>query len=180
MAGARIALRPAVAADKRVVWVWRNDPDTRRMMKNTELIPWETHSEWFDRVLQSPSRILVIGEVQRTAPHQSASRRETLGMIRFDQQPSCEDAWEVSINLQADWRHKGYGSQLLVQSIEWLTRQRPDVRVLFAQIGRANLPSISCFQKAGFQATEPSRWFPNLRDHDFDAQADCYYEKVLG
>lgn len=163
-----ITLRLAAADDKHDVWAWRNDEATRRMMKNTARIPWETHSAWFDRVLHNPNRILIIGSVGQ----------DKLGMIRFDQQPPHDDAWEVSINLQAAWRHQGYGSRFLVLAVEWLKRQRSEPRVLFAQIGRANLPSIRCFHKAGFRPVEPAVWYPNLRDR-FDAKVDCYYEKVI-
>lgn len=168
MEGTQVTLRLATVDDKRDVWTWRNDEATRRMMKNTALIPWDTHSEWFDRVLQNPNRILLIGYV----------RQDKMGMIRFDQQPSYEDAWEVSINLQAAWRHQGYGTQFLMLAVEWLKWQRSEPRVLFAQIGRANLPSIRCFSKAGFRPAEPTVWFPNLQDR-FEAQVDCYYERLI-
>ena len=84
-----IVIRKASANDSSDLFEWRNHPSIRAVSRNTELITWEDHQEWFDSVLCSKDRALLIGY----------NNEMTVGVVRFDYQ---EEFAEVSIYLVPD------------------------------------------------------------------------------
>jgi L-amino acid N-acyltransferase YncA len=123
--------RPATPDDARDVWLWRNDPLTRAMSRNTDEVAWEGHAAWFEKALANPAITLLIGEVEG----------EKVGMVRFDHGPETE----VSINVNPACRGRGYGLALLRQSIALAGGE------VFAEIRDENLASRRMFERAGFR-----------------------------
>ena len=42
-------LRKATLQDKKLIYNWANDPDTRKNSFNQETIKWEDHEAWYDK-----------------------------------------------------------------------------------------------------------------------------------
>src|ERR1700730_16644986 len=51
-----LILRPASMADAPLLHAWRNDPQTRRASRRSDVVPWAEHEAWLLRVLASPDR----------------------------------------------------------------------------------------------------------------------------
>lgn len=138
--GIEISLRRAADADSTDLWHWRNDEETRRMSRTTEIVDWDSHTDWFASSLLDPRRILLVGRVEGVA--------ESVGMVRFDLDDTGNSA-EVSINLNPAHRGKGMSKPLLASAIAHF-REFHDVPII-ADIKRTNIPSIKCFEGVGFE-----------------------------
>ena len=133
---AAVTLRPARLDDSHKVWVWRNDPDTRRASLNSEIIPLPTHEVWFRESLSRPDRrmyIVVTDEAES-------------GVVRLDL--SGHEA-EVSLHLDPQWRGRGVG-KLALRALADEAFGAPGIEVLVARVKADNAASLAAFRAAGF------------------------------
>jgi UDP-2,4-diacetamido-2,4,6-trideoxy-beta-L-altropyranose hydrolase len=138
-----VAVRPAAAADRDSLHAWRNHPVVRAVSRNADEIDVDEHRRWFDRVLASDSRHLLIGE----------RSGQPVGVVRFDVEGI---AAEVSIYLVPQELGRGSGGALLCAAEAWLRQHRPELTSLRAQVRADNPPSHRLFERCGYtrQATE--------------------------
>lgn len=131
-------IKNATQNDSIDIWNWRNDPHSRSMFINSNLVSWDEHSLWFNRLLSNPAHIVYIG---------STKENEKVGVCRFDIGPSGDIA-EVSINLNPAMRGKGLSQVFLkaATSIFWDNKKIN----LTAKIKKENAASLKCFEKSGF------------------------------
>jgi RimJ/RimL family protein N-acetyltransferase len=132
-----LTLRAATIEDSRLVWEWRNEPDTRLASFNTDPIPLERHLDWFPRQLARADSRMFIAE---TPAH------EPVGIVRFD---DLAGAPEVSIALAPGHRGKGYGRQVLVEACTRVFRESGAARIV-ALVRQDNPASAAAFARAGF------------------------------
>jgi RimJ/RimL family protein N-acetyltransferase len=137
MWGAGIQVRPALPQDCEQMHIWRNAPAVRAASRNDAEIPLAEHRRWFEAVLASRERVLLVGEDARGA----------VGVVRFDLEASEA---EVSIYLATDRHGQGLGPGLLHAAEAWLTRQQPAVKLLRAEVLAGNDSSSALFEEAGY------------------------------
>ncbi len=133
--------RRATLTDSLSLWQWRNDPLTRAMSRQNDLVPWTDHENWFQQTLKDPARTLYIAYIGST----------DIGMVRFD--GVAKDLYEVSINLSPAQRGKNLGAQVLKQAVKTFASeaglsQKSDI---VAVVHEKNPASVKVFQKAGFK-----------------------------
>jgi UDP-2,4-diacetamido-2,4,6-trideoxy-beta-L-altropyranose hydrolase len=133
-----IDIRMADQGDMLRLFEWRNHPDLRAVSRNTANITWESHQRWFASLLADPSRVLLLGH-RAGAP---------VGVVRFDVQDAEA---EVSIYLVPDLERNGQGGDLLRTAERWCVKNRPDVRVLTADVLEGNESSHGLFSGRGYQ-----------------------------
>lgn len=133
-----VTVRPAGDGDGPDLLAWRNDPVARAASIDQRPVSPETHVAWFARVLADPQRHLYIGEDASGA---------SIGMVRFDDGPDGDA--EVSINLGAEVRGRGFGRELLREAIS-AHRRDAGLRTLRARIRVGNTASVRLFRGAGF------------------------------
>jgi UDP-2,4-diacetamido-2,4,6-trideoxy-beta-L-altropyranose hydrolase len=133
-----VDIREASEDDSRKVFEWRNHPAIRAVSRTADIIDWESHRRWFDAVLSSTDRCLLIGQVDGIP----------VGVVRFDTQ--AEQA-EVSIYLVPDANMSGLGRNLLLSAERWLGANRPNVKRILAQVLGHNDRSRRLFSGAGYQ-----------------------------
>jgi RimJ/RimL family protein N-acetyltransferase len=134
-----VRLRKASAADAYALWVWANDPETRKASRGRDVISWPAHVAWLDSALRDAGRRLFIAT---TAEHQPA------GSVRFD----SRDGWAtavLSFVLAPEARSRRLGTPLIVAGLEALRQEHPRVTV-FGEVVRDNDRSIRVFQRAGW------------------------------
>jgi spore coat polysaccharide biosynthesis predicted glycosyltransferase SpsG/RimJ/RimL family protein N-acetyltransferase len=162
-----LSVRPASASDSPPIWQWRNDPVTRAASATTEEVAWEDHVSWFERVLASSSRHLLVGEVAR----------ERVGIVRFDllddeewknlvgefselshgEEPPTR--FEVSINLAPASRGRGYAAPLLQAGAEWLANTVAEPFLVVARIRVSNTASRRSFARADYhERAQRNQW----------------------
>ena len=111
----------------------------REVSHNTAALDWATHEAWFESVLSDSDRLLLIGE----------SEGEPVGVVRFD---ITGGKAELSIYMVSGQGKRGLGTELLLAAEQWLSKSRPDVRRLCAEVLDENLPSHRLFGSAGYSA----------------------------
>ncbi|WP_417554580.1 GNAT family N-acetyltransferase [Microbacterium sp.] len=134
--------RPATLDDAKTLLTWRNDPDTRRMSRTTELVTWESHVSWLNRVLADEDRLLLIIERQGQA----------VGTVRWDHRDGID--WEVSISLAPSSRGHGLSPAVLAAG-EAAIGIHP-TRRLIAAINDENAASRRLFEKSGYLPYRPT------------------------
>lgn len=134
----KLTLVPAAAADGKLIWRWRNEPEARRQSPNSKKIPLAGHLEWFARKLQAPDCAILIAKDAKGRP---------LGQVRLDLAKG--GAATVSIVVDKAARGRGVGTELLRRIPAKVKGRR--VRRLVAFVKPENLASVFAFLKAGFR-----------------------------
>jgi len=135
-----IGFRDAREDDCELLWLWRNDPFTRRASRSRDAIPWCDHVRWYEAALSNPDVQLRIAEDDKFP----------VGMIRFD--PSADDSgtYEVNINVGPGSRGRGVGRAVLGGACEELARCQGGARII-AFVASDNLRSQNLFESCGFR-----------------------------
>ena len=133
-------IRPATSADSLEVLRWRNDPDSRRNSRDSEIIPIEAHLAWFDEVLSNPMSVLVIGE---------NAHGEPFGQVRFDRMTTGSISFEVSITVSPEARGQGLARRLLTVAEKYFLDTHSSVQ-LYACVDKDNKVSERLFENAGY------------------------------
>lgn len=133
-----IDIRIARHDDSEKLFEWRNHPTVREFSRSADMITWESHQEWFDSVLTSPDRLLLIGQ-RDDSP---------VGVVRFD---ILGDEAEVSIYLVPGIKQSGQGQDLLQSAERWFVINRPEVCKIRAYVLGSNERSQRLFLGADYQ-----------------------------
>ncbi|OIR19130.1 UDP-2,4-diacetamido-2,4,6-trideoxy-beta-L-altropyranose hydrolase [mine drainage metagenome] len=133
-----MVVRLATANDSERLFQWRNHPSIREISRNTDVIEWQDHQEWFASLLVDSKRWLLIGE----------DAGVPIGVVRFDAE---KEGVEVSIYLAPEKASSGLGQDLLHSAEHWLVKNHPEVRRIHAHVIGTNERSLRFFSKAGFQ-----------------------------
>lgn len=132
-----IKIRRAIDTDCANVFKWRNASENRRYSFNNELIDFDTHLKWFNKIINDDHEILLIGE----------KHNDPIGVLRYKIDNDCA---EVSVYLVPDNYGYGYGESLLKIGNDWIHEYLPDVRRVIASVIPDNERSRITFIKAGF------------------------------
>ncbi len=132
-----IYLREATIEDRDLLYEWANDPETRRASFHTEIIAYEEHCRWFERILKDEKERQCI----------LVDQDELVGQVRLTLEG--EDA-VVSYSIAPDKRGLGYGKEI-IRLTQDLARGHSDIHRLVAQVKPSNLASVSCFENCGFE-----------------------------
>jgi UDP-2,4-diacetamido-2,4,6-trideoxy-beta-L-altropyranose hydrolase len=143
--GVQIKVRMAVAQDCELVHAWRNAPAVRAFSRQNAEIPLQDHRRWFEEVLRTPGRALLIGE-DELGP---------VGVARFDIQGGEA---EVSIYLAPSRLGQGLGPGLLRAAEAWLAANRPDVSAIHAETLVGNAASRRLFENGGYRLAGHRYW----------------------
>ncbi len=130
-------VRPATAADARMIYEWRISPEVMGASRNSAPFTFEDHCVWLDRVLTDPQRLLLVGlEGDRQA-----------GVVRFDIDGHRA---EVSIFLAPGTMGAGLGRALLKAAETKLRLDHPNVSRIDAWVNADNSRSFQLFQHLGY------------------------------
>ena len=133
-----IKLRKAVSADCRNIYDWRNAEETRRHIFDKEIIPYESHQQWFANSLANQDRIILIGEYDD----------QPVGVLRYDVRGKSA---LISVYLVPGPQPAGVGSQLICAGNRWLRAEHPEIMQIDAEILGQNVASIKAFEKADYK-----------------------------
>lgn len=135
---AGVQIRQAMASDCDAVYKWRSAPAVRAASRNAREVDPQEHRRWFDEVLRSPRRCLLIGEVAG----------DPVGVVRFDLDGSQA---EVSIYLVPERLGQGLGLELLAVAEQWISGHHPQVTTLLAETLPWNTASQRLFERNGYE-----------------------------
>jgi len=133
----RFHLRTIERADKKIVFEWSNEEQTRKNSFNSDPILFEEHALWFDKKLTSSQAIYLICEYEGSPA----------GLIRFDMNDSYTT---IGIIISANFRGKGLAMPFIVEACK-LFRIISYNKSIRAFIKPENLASKRSFEKSGFE-----------------------------
>jgi UDP-2,4-diacetamido-2,4,6-trideoxy-beta-L-altropyranose hydrolase len=133
----RVWLSDASMDDAQLLWTWANDPGTRAVSFNSDLIPWEVHLAWMKRRLADSAALSYIARDPDDRP---------VGYVRFD---NAAGTVTVSIAVDAGLRGQGLGLDILRQGCR-RAFSRGNVDQVHAFIKPDNTASLRLFARAGF------------------------------
>lgn len=133
-----IEIRLARSDDSENLFQWRNHSSIREVSRNTTVINWQDHQNWFTSVMTNSEKILIIGQRSESP----------IGVVRFDKQNN--DA-EISIYIVPENAFPGTGGNLLLSAEQWLTANHPDIHKIRAHVLGGNERSQRLFTGAGYQ-----------------------------
>ena len=106
-----IEIRRATLEDCDSVYEWRNAEETRRHIFDSKLIPLESHRIWFRKSLESQSRVILIGEIEK----------KPVGVLRYDF--SISEAL-ISVYLVPGGQARGIGTELIRRRFQMAERKQ--------------------------------------------------------
>lgn len=132
---APLTFRTAALGDSDNLLRWRNDPAIRRVSLNAGEIDRETHAAWLQETLADPQRILLVAE------HDG----RPAGVVRFDLFPpeAVISTYRVP--------HSDAPKGLIRQATDWLRKNRPEIRLVRAEVLADNSGSLAAFRTAGYR-----------------------------
>jgi UDP-2,4-diacetamido-2,4,6-trideoxy-beta-L-altropyranose hydrolase len=112
------SVRLAQEDDSFLLWLWANDPETRKNSFAPQPIAWWTHEQWYNRILKSPDCRIWILEY----------RHVPMGQIRYERVDAA--IAQISFSVGPRYRGKGIGTRLLSSTVGLAGRE---LGVTFAQ-----------------------------------------------
>lgn len=143
IASGNLRLRDAIPGDDLAVWDWRNDPRTRRHIRDPRPLMLEDHRRWWRSALGDPGRRLFVARCGD----------QDVGVLRFD---SKGEAAEISIYVDPDLAGLGLGKAMILAAQEWARGCGAGWRQLQAEILPGNQASMAAFEAAGFRRLGPT------------------------
>jgi UDP-2,4-diacetamido-2,4,6-trideoxy-beta-L-altropyranose hydrolase len=130
-----LSIRKVEEKDKKILFNWANDPDTRKYSGNSDPIVWEEHTKWFEKKLND----LPDSKIFMVLSHVEAC------FVRFEKKGD----WYVGIVVAPIFRGKGLANESLSLGIKEFYKcvKKP----LYAEIKKENIGSIKIFQKNKFK-----------------------------
>lgn len=130
-------LRDVKKSDAKLLFDWANDPMMRSNSFTKETIYWADHLKWFDEKLKNPNTRIFIAE----------SKGLPIGQIRYDKKNTYA---VIDFSIDKEYRGHGYGSKLLIKSLQRIFDQWPALTYIEGEVKENNVASAKAFIRAGF------------------------------
>ncbi|MQW87734.1 GNAT family N-acetyltransferase [Sinorhizobium saheli] len=117
--------RRVTIEDARLLFEWRNDPETRRMSRDTSELTWDNHLAWLSRRLEQDDHGLYIAALDGSP----------VGTVRIDKD-------EISYTVAPEHRCKGIGEAMLIAAKNLFGPK-------IAEMKRNNIASAKVAERAG-------------------------------
>ena len=133
-----LRLREATQEDMDLLYRWANDPEVRKQSFRTEPIPYETHVNWFRRMMDDPAVLQFILEEDGVPA----------GQIRLN---TDGGEAEIGYSIAAECRGRGLGRQMLRMTAELVREEHPEIRKLTAKVKPGNGSSNALCESEGYE-----------------------------
>lgn len=137
-----LSLRKATKADAEILFLWRNELETRANSFHTELIPYGEHVAWLEAALRNPAQEIYI----------FCDRDVPIGQVRLSAEG---DSATISYSIDAAYRAKGYG-QTMLRYVERICADRGKPIILRGYVKKKNIASQVIFEKLGYKVAATS------------------------
>lgn len=131
----KLEIRKAVAADVDLLYRWTNDELVRKHSFSSDIIPYESHCEWYQKKINDENSLFFIVE----------ENKSPAGLVRFD---IDNGSATIGVSIDKNFRGKGLGNKIISLGVHTYFSEN-DFPIL-AAIKNENIASIKSFEKAGF------------------------------
>lgn len=157
-------LRQAERADKKLIFDWANEEETRKNSFSSEPILWEEHEKWYEDVIASEdTRLFVCMDFLKP-----------VGQVRISKTETGEE--KISYLVGKESRGNGLGKKMLLLLEEELRKRRKKEKeeakktVLYGEVKKENIASVKTFQGLGYTEVFPVGGSAEV----------CYFQKEIG
>ncbi|MGN0431371.1 MAG: pseudaminic acid synthase [Lachnospiraceae bacterium] len=133
-----LTLKEAKPGQAELVFGWANEEETRKQSFTSKPISWETHEKWYRDSLRGDKRKLFIAYHGDTP----------VGLFRLDF--SDTDEAEVSYSVAKNYRHRGYGTEIIRAGEELVKESFDTIKILAARVKPENTASRKIFKELGY------------------------------
>ncbi len=133
-----ISLRLADRSDRKDIWLWRNNTDTRKASFDERRIPFREHERWFNSKIADNNARIYIAE----------KGVKKIGVIRFE---FGNKRINVSVNLNPVFFGKGFGPGIIKLGSNKFMSEINKAKQIIAEIKKDNLISQKAFARAGYK-----------------------------
>lgn len=126
-------LKSVQLEDKKLLYKWANDEETRLNSFSTDFIPYETHEKWFNNVIRSEDILQFIYYMDNIP----------IGQVRLSINNNIA---YVNYSISKDHRGKGHGKNILLLVEKKLRDEYPYITQINAQVKVDNVPSRKIFE----------------------------------
>jgi UDP-2,4-diacetamido-2,4,6-trideoxy-beta-L-altropyranose hydrolase len=149
--GSSVTIRNANINDVDTVYKWQLNPNTRRYFHDSNVPQYDKHIEWFDKILDEPSKFFYIIE----------HKNKAAGVLRLDYQENTPNGYYlVSIYVAPEHYKQGIGTIALGYTDRLFGDS--DLR---AEVDQKNIASIKLFMKADYiKSNEHDLYIKNAKN----------------
>ena len=133
----KISLRPLHPDDIYNIFDLSNEKEVRKNSFQPEQISFEDHEKWFDKMYNNSDNLFLVISIQG----------DFAGQVRFDFE---DDSATISISIKKSFRGLGLGISFLDESIQYLKKNVPFIKLIKAYIKENNKKSLKLFEHMGF------------------------------
>ena len=165
-----LKIRKANAKDSHFIWKWRNNKESRVNFKASSVVTKKRHNLWYKTLLEDKKNYVFIGEYNY----------KQFGIIRYSPKNECE--FIVSINMNPEFRNKGYGKKLLILGDKEISTKIKKNIKLVAEVKTDNIKSNRIFKNAGYKLIDKEQnynIFNKLIRGNMKKKSKNSYEKYL-
>lgn len=130
--------RKATASDLDLYFDWTNDEETRKNSFNSQIVDYESHTNWFLNKISDKKTLMLVFENEEKIP---------VGQIRVEKKTN-ENV--IGISIDKHFRGKGLAVPMLKIASEQFFESFQE-KTIHAYIKKTNLASLNSFKKAGFE-----------------------------
>jgi len=158
-----LIVKEAGYEERRIIWEWWNDQDTRKMMKKNDPVSWDEHTAWYHKFMQQ----------NHSKMYFMYTENKKIGVVRFNYQE--KNIFEVSININPLERGCGWGKKILRKAIHEMKDKKRTVH-LIAMYKKENISSRNVFLGNGFIETDQIMLCDKTRNFDPNLELFCQLE----
>lgn len=134
----KLYLRNVTEKDKELLFQWANDSDVRKNSFISKNISEKEHERWFRRVMEDDNVKQYIFMEDENA----------VGQIRFDIKDECAI---ISYSISCNNRGRGLASEMIKAAEKKILEDRPDVKIITAEVKPENYLSLKVFERLGYR-----------------------------
>lgn len=136
-----LALAPLESEHLSLTLEWRNDTDSRRWFRNSQLITLEMHNSWFTSYLQTENNIMFVLLDENLPVGQ-------LGIYEIDNNTKSAEIGRFLISPSS----RGQGKiQIAIRSLVDFARDILHLNYLTLEVKDSNYPALHIYNKLGFK-----------------------------
>ncbi len=156
-----LTLRRADENDVGFLYELRNEEEVRKNSFQTEWIPYEQHTEWFERKLLNPDTRIFILEFEG----------KRIGQVRTEKSGRTI---EISYALCKEFRGNGYSKCMLTELEKRVRKEYIDAELL-AEVKPGNIASRKIFRSLGYREEETGSGYQYKKELPLFSILMCTY-----
>lgn len=138
MNGLNCYLRAVELEDAKLLYIWRNEKETRKNSFNSNLIDFNEHLNWLEKNLENNARLFYILMCDGME----------VGQVRIDIE---EQIGVVNYSIDSKYRKMGYGKSILELAEQELLKNTANLKKIVGYVKLENIASRHIFQILNYQ-----------------------------